>query len=51
LTTGLAFMALSPWAKAGLANEAARPAMVMRVTVPRRETLDTTKEDVDFIFN
>jgi hypothetical protein len=42
-------MALSPCAKAGLAAVAARPAMAKSVTVPKRETLDTTVEDMDFI--
>jgi hypothetical protein len=44
-------MALSPWAKAGLDAVAARPATETRVTAPKRETLDTTVEDVDFILN
>ena len=44
-------MALSPWAKAGLAAVAARPAMAMKVTAPKRETLDKAVEGMDFIVN
>ena len=51
MTTGLAFMALSPWAKAGLAAVAAKPAIAIRVTVPKREIVDTKVEDIDFILN